>query len=261
MNNFKSPEQIASRRIYFNIPLPSVAIDKYGVPIYQYTNNKIRTSKYTLLTFIPQNLYEQFHRVANIFFLFMVTMQAFKVFGVVNPVFAALPLVSIMIITAIKDGYEDLKRHSEDNIVNNTPSYILDNWTNTNYPKNNILFINKIKSKLLKLYCKISQRIPVQFLVNFPDFDSNNNYVANNHQRINESYIEPFNNPDEKIDKKNGWKETPWKDIRVGDIILLSANENVPADIVVLSTSEDENECYVETKKPRWGNNIKEKKW
>jgi len=178
----------------------------------------------------------------------MVTMQAFKVFGVVNPVFAALPLVSIMIITAIKDGYEDLKRHSEDNIVNNTPSYILDNWTNTNYPKNNILFINKIKSKLLKLYCKISQRIPVQFLVNFPDFDSNNNYVANNHQRINESYIEPFNNPDEKIDKKNGWKETPWKDIRVGDIILLSANENVPADIVVLSTSEDENECYVETK-------------
>jgi len=65
MNNFKSPEQIASRRIYFNIPLPSVAIDKYGVPIYQYTNNKIRTSKYTLLTFIPQNLYEQFHRVAN----------------------------------------------------------------------------------------------------------------------------------------------------------------------------------------------------
>jgi len=57
--------QVASRRIYFNISLPSIAVDKYGVPIYQYTNNKLRTSKYTLLTFVPQNLYEQFHRVAN----------------------------------------------------------------------------------------------------------------------------------------------------------------------------------------------------
>jgi phospholipid-translocating ATPase len=49
-------------------------------------------------------------------------------------------------------------------------------------------------------------------------------------------------------DKKKGWKKVPWKDVRVGDIILLSANENIPADIVILSTSEEENECYVETK-------------
>lgn len=27
-----------------------------------YMNNKIRTTKYTLLTFIPRNLFEQFHR-------------------------------------------------------------------------------------------------------------------------------------------------------------------------------------------------------
>jgi len=49
-------------------------------------------------------------------------------------------------------------------------------------------------------------------------------------------------------DINKGWKSVPWKDIRVGDIILLSMDENVPADIVVLSTSEEENECYVETK-------------
>ncbi|OUM67612.1 hypothetical protein PIROE2DRAFT_30469, partial [Piromyces sp. E2] len=238
------------RRIYFNIPLPSIAIDRYGVPLNNYANNKIRTSKYTLLTFIPQNLYEQFHRVANIFFLFMVTMQTFKIFGVVNPFFAALPLVSIIIITAIKDGYEDLKRHKEDNVVNNTPAYILDNWTNINYSKTNISFINKIKSKLLKLYCRIHQRIPIQLLVNFPDPDSYNNYEEKKFQRRteSESFFELINIPAEKPDKQNGWKETPWQDIRVGDIILLSANENVPADIVVLSTSEDENECYVETK-------------
>ena len=58
-------QQIASRRIYFNIALPSIAMDKYGVPLYQYPSNYIRTSKYTLMSFIPANLYEQFHRVAN----------------------------------------------------------------------------------------------------------------------------------------------------------------------------------------------------
>ena len=57
--------KVASRRVYFNISLPSIAVDRYGVPLYQYKNNKLRTSKYTLLTFVPQNLYEQFHRVAN----------------------------------------------------------------------------------------------------------------------------------------------------------------------------------------------------
>ena len=35
----------------------------------------IRTTKYTLLTFLPRNLFEQFHRVANIYFLFIVILN------------------------------------------------------------------------------------------------------------------------------------------------------------------------------------------
>jgi len=58
-------EENSSRKVFFNIALPSTALDKYGVPLYQYKKNKLRTSKYTILTFIPGNLYEQFHRIAN----------------------------------------------------------------------------------------------------------------------------------------------------------------------------------------------------
>lgn len=32
-------------------------------------NNKISTSKYTLITFFPKNLFEQFSRAANVYFL------------------------------------------------------------------------------------------------------------------------------------------------------------------------------------------------
>jgi len=65
INEIVNEEKVVSRRIYFNISLPSIALDRYGVPINKYINNKIRTSKYTLLNFIPANLYEQFHRIAN----------------------------------------------------------------------------------------------------------------------------------------------------------------------------------------------------
>ncbi|KAL6595192.1 phospholipid-translocating P-type ATPase [Neocallimastix sp. 'constans'] len=282
INEIVNEEKVVSRRIYFNISLPSIALDRYGVPINKYINNKIRTSKYTLLNFIPANLYEQFHRIANLFFLFMVTMQAFPVFGVVNPLFASFPLCAIVFVTAVKDGYEDLKRHKEDNIVNNTPAYILDNWINTNFSECHISFMDKIKSFILKFYYRMTQSIPKELIDYFPSsedyinmetkeskkpknvnleesYDISNNHVNKIDKTIelNES-TDQINSKREKEkskinllagpDKNNGWKTIPWKDLRVGDIILLSTNENVPADIVILATSEEENECYIETK-------------
>lgn len=62
------------RTLYFNQPLPSELKDEEGNPITFYARNKIRTAKYTPLSFIPKNLWFQFHNVANIFFLFLVIL-------------------------------------------------------------------------------------------------------------------------------------------------------------------------------------------
>ena len=64
----------ARRRIFFNIPLPKDAKDEEGHPIAQYARNKIRTAKYTPLSFIPKNLWFQFHNIANIYFLFVIVL-------------------------------------------------------------------------------------------------------------------------------------------------------------------------------------------
>lgn len=46
---------------------------RYRLPNYKdYPTNQIFTSKYTWLTFIPKNLWEQFHRWANIYFCIIV---------------------------------------------------------------------------------------------------------------------------------------------------------------------------------------------
>lgn len=51
-------------------------LDPLGLRKGPYAGNAIRTSKYTLLTFLPLNLFEQFKRVANLYFAFMIALQA-----------------------------------------------------------------------------------------------------------------------------------------------------------------------------------------
>jgi hypothetical protein len=62
------------RKVFFNIPLPPEAVDENGLPLQHYRRNKIRTAKYTPLSFVPKNLYYQFHNIANIYFLFLIIL-------------------------------------------------------------------------------------------------------------------------------------------------------------------------------------------
>lgn len=69
-----SEEQDSSRTVYFNIPLPAHERDDEGHPKAHYARNKIRTAKYTPLSFIPKNLWFQFHNIANVYFLFIIIL-------------------------------------------------------------------------------------------------------------------------------------------------------------------------------------------
>lgn len=64
----------ATRRIYFNMPIPDSERDEEGNLTAQYPRNKIRTSKYTPLSFIPKNLYHQFQNIATFYFLLVVVL-------------------------------------------------------------------------------------------------------------------------------------------------------------------------------------------
>ncbi|KAB7494659.1 hypothetical protein Anas_04977, partial [Armadillidium nasatum] len=90
----------------------------------KFVDNTIKTSRYTLLNFLPKNLFEQFRRIANFYFLCLCIIH-FSIDSPVSPVTSLLPLVIVVTITGIKQGYEDWKRHREDNKVNNSPTKIL----------------------------------------------------------------------------------------------------------------------------------------
>jgi phospholipid-translocating ATPase len=56
------------------------------------------------------------------------------------------------------------------------------------------------------------------------------------------------------------WERTLWKKLEVGDIVLLRDDEQIPADIVVLATSDSEGVCFVETKNLDGETNLKPRK-
>jgi phospholipid-translocating ATPase len=70
----------SQRTIYFNLPLPDRLKDEDGRPLTSFERNKVRTAKYTPLSFVPKNLWFQFQNVANIYFLFIIILSVSHIF-------------------------------------------------------------------------------------------------------------------------------------------------------------------------------------
>ncbi|NXV60906.1 AT8B1 ATPase, partial [Molothrus ater] len=138
----------------------------------KYAGNAIKTYKYNPITFLPLNLFEQFKRAANFYFLVLLILQSIPQISTLSWYTTLVPLLLVLGITAVKDLVDDIARHRMDNEVNNRTCDVI---------------------------------------------------------------------------KDGRFKATKWKDIKVGDVVRLKKNTFVPADILLLSSSEPNSLCYVET--------------
>nr|XP_042697616.1 phospholipid-transporting ATPase IK [Chrysemys picta bellii] len=138
----------------------------------KYEDNAIKTAKYNVLTFLPLNLYEQFHRLANLYFLFVILLQTVPEISTLPWFTLLLPLSFLLLLRGLRDLIDDIARHRSDWMINSRPCEIL-------------------------------------------------------------------------VGKSFSWKK--WRDICVGDIVCLRKDSFVPADLLLLSSSEPSSLCYVET--------------
>lgn len=75
------------------------------------------------MSFIPLNLVVQFSKAANFYFLIISIMQTIEVISITGGVPANLPpLCGIVLISMIKDGYEDYIRYKRDEAENSRQS-------------------------------------------------------------------------------------------------------------------------------------------
>ncbi|XP_006865006.1 PREDICTED: probable phospholipid-transporting ATPase VB [Chrysochloris asiatica] len=153
----------------------------------KYSDNRICTTKYTLFTFLPQNLFEQFHRWANLYFLFLVILNWIPSMEVFHREITMLPLAIVLFIIMVKDGMEDFKRY---------------------------LFDREINGSNIQIY-----------------------------ERKEQNYV-----------------QKSWKDVRVGDFIQMQCNEIIPADILLLFSSDPSGICHLETANLDGETNLKQRR-
>uniref|UniRef100_A0A4W6FIM9 Phospholipid-transporting ATPase n=1 Tax=Lates calcarifer TaxID=8187 RepID=A0A4W6FIM9_LATCA len=72
------------------------------------STNAIKTSKYNLFTFLPLNLFEQFQRIANAYFLFLLVLQVIPEISSLSWFTTVVPLVLVLSVTAAKDATDDI---------------------------------------------------------------------------------------------------------------------------------------------------------
>ncbi|CAN6973559.1 unnamed protein product [Brassica oleracea var. botrytis] len=84
-----------------------------------FTGNSIKTAKYSIFTFLPRNLFEQFHRVAYVYFFVIAVLNQLPQLAVFGRGASIMPLAFVLLVSAIKDAYEDFRRHRSDRVENN----------------------------------------------------------------------------------------------------------------------------------------------
>ncbi|XP_035529644.1 probable phospholipid-transporting ATPase VD [Morone saxatilis] len=151
-----------------------------------YKGNAIRTTKYSLLTFIPMNLFQQFHRAANLYFLFLALLNWVPVVEAFQKEITMIPLLVVLTVIAIKDALEDYRRY---------------------------LFDKKVNNNVVQVFCG----------------------------------------------KQKAYIDQCWKDVRVGDLVRLSCNEIIPADMLLLYSSDPRGVCYIETANLDGETNLKQR--
>ncbi|XP_034247124.1 probable phospholipid-transporting ATPase IA isoform X6 [Thrips palmi] len=97
------------RVIFVNRPQPQAN---------KFCTNYISTAKYSLVSFFPAFLFEQFRRYSNCFFLFIAMLQQIPDVSPTGRWTTLVPLLFILTVSAIKETIEDIKRHRADSETN-----------------------------------------------------------------------------------------------------------------------------------------------
>ncbi|KAI9813570.1 MAG: hypothetical protein M1826_002483 [Phylliscum demangeonii] len=83
-----------------------------------YIGNTIRSSRYTLGTFLPRQLFAQFSKLANFFFLCVAILQMIPALSTTGTYTTIAPLLFFVSLSMAKEGYDDWRRYKLDKVEN-----------------------------------------------------------------------------------------------------------------------------------------------
>ena len=111
------------RHLDINASRSQVLIDeRTGKP---YMDNTIRSSRYTLWNFLPRQLYAQFSKLANFYFLCVSILQMIPGLSTTGTYTTIVPLLFFVTLSMAKEGYDDLRRYKLDKTENTSTASVL----------------------------------------------------------------------------------------------------------------------------------------
>ena len=197
------------------------------------------------------------------FFTFIAILQFIPKFSTISPALVLFPLAVVLGMTAIKDGYEDVKRHQSDRVVNHSEIHILEGggYVNPNpvAPKSKT-FVRALTKRIGKEKLTKAMQQSAQALTNPTPLEAEEKGKATppiasdtpSAEYDDDSATDHNNKP-----SRPHWQKTTWEDLRVGDFVKIFDHQSIPADILICATSEDENVAFVETKNLDGETNLK----
>lgn len=203
---------------------------------FPYVDNTITSSRYTLISFLPRQLFAQFSKIANCYFLLVAILQLIPSWSTTGTSTTIIPLSIFISISMMREGWEDIKRHKLDKEENNRCTKVLKETGNTKNLSND----NRYES-FSKSTTSFSRLRPSGQSFDF-NFEEDSDEILNRLDTMNS-----FN--DENLLSSIGISttKTKWKNLKVGDIVKLEADDWVPADIILLTSTNEMGEAFIET--------------
>lgn len=198
-----------------------------------YVNNVITSSRYTLISFLPRQLIAQFSKLANCYFLLVSILQLIPSWSTTGTSTTIIPLCIFISISMLREGYEDIRRHKLDKQENNKTTKVLKEMESPNSLFESDMRFSKSTTSFSRL------RPSGQSF----DFDFEDDLELEDQS----AHPNSFDNDQLLGGLGIATKKTKWKDLKVGDVIKLESDEWVPADIVLLTSTNEMGETFIET--------------
>ncbi|KAL2263683.1 hypothetical protein VTK26DRAFT_5626 [Humicola hyalothermophila] len=195
-----------------------------------YVSNFIRSSRYTVWNFLPRQLFFQFSKLANFYFLVIGILQMIPGLSTTGTYTTIGPLMAFVALSMAKEGYDDYRRYRLDKLENRSSAWVLD-------PEGTVK--TKPREELRKAKGFFKKEKP-----------------SATGTEAQSSELETVRTDD---GFQGRWSRVEWQDIRVGDIIQLQRDDNVPADIVLIHATGPNGVAYIETMALDGETNLKSK--
>ncbi len=111
------------RHVFINIQKGKGLIDERTS--HEYVDNVIRSCKYTAWNFLPRQLYAQFSKIANFYFLCVSILQMIPGLSTTGTYTTIIPLSFFVALSMAKEGFDDLRRFKLDKAENNKNAVVL----------------------------------------------------------------------------------------------------------------------------------------